>query len=136
MNRNEPFAAFCNRLAAHVNVKIPDGDYTLPEEYNTKATNLLNNLKQKKKGFPYYPITFIQSRFDNLDEVKETLTAKTTDGEIPNWIPTYFAYNLYSTFEYDDDGNLKPDGLCGYNNLPESLQNIIKVVSVYFMLQI
>lgn len=136
MNRNEPFAAFCNRLAAHVNVKIPDGDYTLPEEYNTKATNLLNNLKQKKKGFPYYPITFIQNRFDNLDEVKETLMEKTTDGEIPNWIPTYFAYNLYSTFEYDDDGNLKPEGLCGYNNLPESLQNIIKVVSVYFMLQI
>ena len=77
MNRNESFAAFCNRVAAHVNVRIPDGDYTLPEEYNTKAKNLLDQLMQKKKGFPTYPITFIQKRFEDLDEVKETLSKKT-----------------------------------------------------------
>lgn len=136
MNRNEPFAAFCNRVAAHVNVRIPDGDYTLPEEYNTKAKNLLDQLMQKKKGFPTYPITFIQKRFEDLDEVKETLSKKTVDGEIPNSVLTYFAYNLYSKFEYDENNNLKPEGLVGFNNLQEPLQNIIKVVSVYFMLQI
>ena len=136
MNRNESFAAFCNRVASHVNVKVPNGDYTLPEEYNEKALKLLNKLKECKASFPTYAITFIQSRFDNMDEVIETLKSKTVDGEIPNAIPTYFAYNLYSKFEYDEEGNLKPEGLMAYNNLPESLQNIIKVVSVYFMLQI
>ena len=136
MNRNESFAAFCNRIAAHVNVRIPDGNYTLPEEYNTKAKNLLDQLIQKKKGFPIYPFTFIHRRFENLDEVKETLLNKTVDGEIPNSVLTYFAYNLYSKFDYDENGNLKPEGLVGFNNLQEPLQNIIKVVSVYFMLQI
>ena len=80
--------------------------------------------------------TFIQKRFEDLDEVKETLSKKTVDGEIPNSVLTYFAYNLYSKFEYDENNNLKPEGLVGFNNLQEPLQNIIKVVSVYFMLQI
>lgn len=136
MNKNEPFAAFCNRVAAHVNVKVPEGDYTLPEEYNKKAMSLITKLKSRKDSFPYYPITFIQSRFDDMNEVVDTLSKKTVDGEIPDWIPVCFAYYLYSNFEYDEEGNLKSENLMAYNNLPEPLQNIIKVVSVYFMLHL
>lgn len=132
MNRNESFAAFCNRVAAHIKVRIPDGDYTLPEEYNDKATKLFKMLASKKEGFPYYAITSIQSRLDDMNEVEETLKKKTVDGEIPDAVFVYFAHNLYSKF--DADGN--PIDVVGYNNLPEPLQNIIKVVSVYFMLQI
>lgn len=132
MNKNEPFAAFCNRVAAHVNVRIPDGDYTLPEEYNDKAEKLYRLLASKKESFPYYPITSIQTRLSDMEEVTRTLKANTVDGEIPDAVLVYFAHNLYSKF--DADGN--PVDVVGYNNLPEPLQNIIKVVSVYFMLQI
>jgi hypothetical protein len=134
MNRNEPFAAFCNRIAAHVKVRIPDGNYTLPEEYNESAEKLLAAVMKKKSSFSNFPYAGIQSRFDNMDEVRETLEKKTVDGEIPDSVITFFAYYMYSKFEYDEEGNLKPEGLVAYNNLPESAQNIIKVVSAYFML--
>lgn len=132
MNRNEPFAAFCNRVAAHVNVRIPDGDYTLPEEYNEKAEKVLKLLASKKEGFPFYAITSIQNRLSDMDEVIATLKEKTVDGEIPDAVLVYFAFNLYSKF--DEDG--KPVDIVGYNNLKEPQQNIIKVAAVYFMLQI
>lgn len=132
MNRNEPFAAFCNRVAAHVNVRIPDGDYTLPEEYNEKAEKVLKLLASKKEGFPFYAITSIQNRLSDMDEVIATLKAKTVDGEIPDAVLVYFAFNLYSKF----DENGKPVDIVGYNNLKEPQQNIIKVAAVYFMLQI
>ena len=132
MRQHEPFAAFCKRVAAHVNVRIPDGDYTLPEEYNENAEKLYRFLAAKKESFPYYAITSIQNRLSDIDSVVETLKSKTVDGEIPDAVLVYFAHNLYSKF--DKDGN--PIDVVGYNNLPEPLQNIIKVVSVYFMLQI
>lgn len=132
MNRNEPFAAFCNRVAAHVNVRIPDGDYTLPEEYNEKAEKVLKLLASKKEGFPFYAITAIQNRLSDMDEVIATLKEKTVDGEIPDAVLVYFAFNLYSKF--DEEG--KPVDIVGYNNLKEPQQNIIKVAAVYFMLQI
>jgi len=132
MNRNEPFAAFCNRVAAHVNVRIPDGDYTLPEEYNEKAEKVLKLLASKKEGFPFYAITSIQNRLSDMDEVIATLKEKTVDGEIPDAVLVYFAFNLYSKF----DENGKPVDIVGYNNLKEPQQNIIKVAAVYFMLQI
>ncbi len=132
MNRNEPFAAFCNRVAAHVNVRIPDGDYTLPEEYNEKAEKVLKLLASKKEGFPFYAITSIQNRLSDMDEVIATLKEKTVDGEIPDAVLVYFAFNLYSKF--DEEG--KPVDIVGYNNLKEPQQNIIKVAAVYFMLQI
>ena len=99
MNRNEPFAAFCNRVAAHVNVRIPDGDYTLPEEYNEKAEKVLKLLASKKEGFPFYAITSIQNRLSDMDEVIATLKEKTVDGEIPDAVLVYFAFNLYSKFD-------------------------------------
>ena len=132
MNRNEPFAAFCNRVAAHVNVRIPDGDYTLPEEYNEKAEKVLKLLASKKEGFPFYAITSIQNRLSDMDEVIATLKEKTVDGEIPDAVLVYFAFNLYSKF--NEEG--KPVDIVGYNNLKEPQQNIIKVAAVYFMLQI
>jgi hypothetical protein len=132
MNRNESFAAFCNRVAAHVNVRIPDGDYTLPEEYNEKAEKVLKLLASKKESFPFYAITSIQNRLSDMDEVVATLKEKTVDGEIPDAVLVYFAFNLYSKF----DENGKPVDIVGYNNLKEPQQNIIKVAAVYFMLQI
>ena len=132
MIKNEPFAAFCNRVAAHVNVRIPDGDYTLPEEYNEKAEKVLKLLASKKESFPFYAITSIQNRLSDMDEVVATLKTKTVDGEIPDAVLVYFAFNLYSKF--DEEG--KPVDIVGYNNLKEPQQNIIKVAAVYFMLQI
>ena len=133
-NNEEPFAAFCNRIAAKINVKIPNGNYTLPVEYRNSADKLLAVLKNKKQTFPEYPIGFIQREFENMDYVLERLESKLEDGEIPDSVLTFFAYGLYSTF--DKDGKPIPGKTVGYNDLMDVLQNIIKVVSVYFMLQI
>lgn len=134
MITNMPFAAFCNKFAAKTNVKIEETNYTFPDEYYEKARNLLKLLRERKPGFPNYPIKFIQEKFEDYDELISTLNEKLVDGEIPDVIPVYFAYNLYS--EFDKDGNPIEGKMVGYNNLPEPLQNIIKVVSVYFMLLI
>lgn len=133
MNHNESFAAFCNRVAAPINVHIADGNYTLPEEYNEIAPKLLSKLKIKKNSFPTHSITFIQSAFDDMDRVINTLEEKTVDGEIPDALLIYYAYNMYTKF--GPDGVPVEGGEVSYNNLPESLQNIIKVMSVYTILQ-
>lgn len=133
MNYNEPFAAFCNRIAAPINIRIVDGNYTLPEEYNEFAPKLLAKLKAKKNIFPTHPITFIQSVFDDMNEVINTLKEKTVDNEIPDALLIYYAYNMYT--KRGPNGEPVEGGEVSYNNLPEPLQNIIKVMSVYTILQ-
>lgn len=125
MQGNEPFAVFCNRIAVGSD-RIPDGDHTLPEEYEQISKQMLALLREKKSFFAQYPIPFIQSRFEDLNEVAATLEEKTKDygGEIPDGLLTYLAYHLYSTEE----------NKIGYNNLPAPQQNIIKVVSCYIIL--
>lgn len=132
MIKNEPFAAFCNRIAADIKFEIPEGNYTIPDEYYETASKLYQYLASKKNGFDRYPVMAIQTRLSDMNEVINTLNENTVDGEIPNAVIAYFAHNLYS--EYDAERN--PIKLKGYNNLTEEEQNIIKVVSVYFMLQI
>lgn len=123
---NEPFVAFCNRIAP-ASDRIPDGDHTLPEEYETSAKQMLAYLREQKNFFGQYPIKSIQHRFENMDEVSATLEEKTKDhgGEIPDGLLTYLAYHLFS----------KEDAKIAYNDLPTHLQNIIKVVSCYIILQ-
>lgn len=134
MNNNESFAAFCNRVAAPIRVRIADGNYTLPEEYNNYAPKLMNKLKASKPSFPYYAITFIQSEFDDMNKVIKTLEEKTVNGEIPDALLIYYAYNMYT--EFDEEGKPIPGKIVAYNDLPDPLQNIIKVMAVYTMLQI
>lgn len=134
MNGNESFAAFCNRIAAPVNIRIADGNYTLPEEYNEFAPKLVKKLKAIKHTFPAYAITFIQSAFDDMDYVIKTLEEKTVDSDIPDELLIYYAYNMYT--ERDEEGNPIPGKEVAYNDLLPPLQNIIKVMAVYTMLQI
>lgn len=129
---NEPFAAFCNRIAAPIRVHIADGNYTLPDEFDEIAPKLVAKLRAKKSSFPTHPITFIQSMFANIDDVVKELEEKTTDGEIPDGLIIYYAYNMYT--ERDADGNPIPGKEVSYNNLPDSLQNIIKIMAVYTIL--
>lgn len=134
MNSNESFAAFCNRIATPISIRIADGNYTLPEEYNEFAPKFKNKLRALKSTFPSYAITFVQSAFDDMSKVIKTLEEKTVDGEIPDALLVYYAYNMYTDF--DQDGKPIPGKVVAYNDLPAPLQNIIKVMAVYTMLQI
>lgn len=123
---NESFAAFCNRIATGDKL-LEVKDHILPEEYAKKACALAEKLRADKSTFNQYAEVAIQRSLENLDDVARILESKTVDGEIPDSVIAYFAKAIYSL----DDGRE-----VGYNDLPKELQNIIKVVSVYFMLLI
>ena len=132
MRINEPFSAFCNRVATG-SINLPEGNHTLPEEYEKTTMRVLQILREKKSSFANYPITYIQSRLDNMSEVEETIKEKTVNGEIPDGILAYLAYHLYTKF--NPDGTVDPGNDVAYNNLPRQAQNIIKVAACYIILQ-
>jgi hypothetical protein len=132
MNTHEPFAAFCNRVGSGT-IKLPEGNHTLPEEYEKTTMKVLQILREKKSSFANYPIAYIQSRFNDMNEVEETLKEKTVNGEIPDGILAYLAYHLYTKF--NPDGTVDPGNGVAYNNLPKQSQNIIKIAACYIILQ-
>lgn len=132
MRSNEPFSAFCNRVGVG-NIRLPEGNHTLPEEYEKTTMRVLQILREKKSSFTTYPINYIQSRFDNMEEVEETLKEKTVNGEIPDGILAYLAYHLYTKF--NADGTIDPGNEVAFNDLPKQAQNIIKVAACYIILQ-
>lgn len=126
MSTNESFAAFCNRIATG-DTLLEVKDHILPEEYAEKARALAEKLRARKQTFGQFPQMFIQGRFENLSEATEIIRSKIVDDEIPDGVIAYFAKAIFSP----DNGEE-----VGYNDLPKNMQNIIKVVSAYFMLLI
>lgn len=131
--KNESFAEFCNRMATDTKTRIKDGDYTLPEKYKAIAPLIVKELKPRRNTFEDYAVTFIQSAFDNMMDVVETLEEKTRDGEIPDALLVYYAYNMFNDF--DENNSPTSEHVIVYDELPMNLQNIIKVMSVYTILQ-
>lgn len=117
---DERFAEMCNRVATGLRIELdPTKNYSLPEEYNGIATNLLKQLKPKMSRLSTLHISYIQNLFSDMNLVAELLNEKTTNGVIDENLIAWLAYNLYDV---------------GINDLTDEQQAIIKVLACYIII--
>lgn len=121
---DERFAEMCNRVATDVRISLdPNKNYSLPEEYNVIASNLVKQLRPKMSRLSTLRISYIQDMFSDMNLVADILHEKTreTNGVIPEDLFAWLSYNLY-------------DHELGINDLSDEQQAIIKVLACYIII--
>lgn len=111
------FLDFCRKLASDEPLFIHNVDYddsTLPPSLNA----LVNIMKPKMGRLDRLSVSFIESRFEDMNEVINTLDEK-HGGEIPDEIIAALVDKLYD----------------GRQTLNNDEQAIIKTLATYLMLQ-
>lgn len=120
----ERFTEMCNRVATGMRITLdPNKNYSLPEEYNGIANNLVKQLRPKMSRLSSLHISYIQNVFSDMNLVADLLHEKTkaTNGVIVEDIFAWLAYNLY-------------DGKLAINDLTDDQQAIIKVLACYIII--
>lgn len=103
----------------HLEVEDPD-DLTYPVSIETKLKSLINIMKPKMGILDKINIPFIENELEKTPQQLFDSLNTSCKGEIPDGIINYLSKELYSK---------------DFNSMSESEQAIIKVLSVYLMIQ-
>lgn len=112
------FQEFCDRFANPELIEITTTD-EVPREFVEPIDTLVSLIKLKVKRADTIKISFIQNKFDDMNEVRRIMD-ETYDGEVIESISQSLSKKLY---ELD------------YNVLNREEMAIIKVLTIYLMIQ-
>jgi thermostable 8-oxoguanine DNA glycosylase len=115
------FEEFCLRIANLSDVEEISTSEQVPFQYQQSLDVLVNMIKNKIDRFASVKISFIQNKFDNMEEVKEVMET-VYHGEVCTSLSQALAQMIYG-MDYND-----------LLQIPNRLA-IIKVLTIYLMIQ-
>lgn len=113
------FQEFCDGIANPEIIHITHNE-DLPESFVEPLNVLVNMIRLKLTKADSIKITFIQNKFDDMEQVCDILENK-YNGEVHDSLATILSHRLYGK---------------DYNHLSCKEMSIIKVLAIYLMIQL
>lgn len=111
----------CQYLATQMIMTTDPDDFNYPDSLSKKVKTLITNIKPKLDILDKINIPYIENVFDVKPEILRKSLQESCDCNIPDGLINTIAKELYSK---------------DFNSMDISEQAIIKVLSVYLMIQI